>query len=64
MRIVHDTVVQKVQVPDELLVKCPEPDLTNAQTNGDLEQAAGEAIISLQNCNADKQKIREWESKE
>lgn len=57
---VEKIVVEKVQVPAELLKDCPEPDLDSLNTTGDLERVAGEAILSLQECNKDKERIREW----
>lgn len=53
-------VIEKVQAPDELLRQCRTPDLEVLETTGDLEQALGEAVVSLQTCNQDKERIKEW----
>lgn len=60
---VEKLVVEKVQAPDELLADCPEPNLDTLETNRDLELALGEAIVSLQDCNADKAQLREWQTR-
>ena len=49
-----------VEVPEELLRQCPSPDLDSVKTNGDLEQALGEAIVAIETCNDDKVRIKEW----
>ncbi len=56
------TVVEKVRAPEALLEACHVPDLVTLETNKDLETALGEAIISLESCNEDKEAIREWEA--
>jgi len=56
------TVVEKVYAPEALLEPCYIPDLVAVETNKDLETVAGEAIVSLEACNEDKEAIREWEA--
>jgi len=56
------TVFEKVDIPDELLEPCPEPDLSELKTNKDLEIAAIEAVASLASCNEDKADIKAWET--
>ena len=58
------TVIEKVKVPAELTQKCVEPDLDSLETTGDIEDALGEAIISLEACNKDKARIEEWQGEE
>ena len=58
------TVVEKVQAPEALLEACPVPDLVTLNTNKDLETALGEAIISLETCNEDKERIKIWQGEE
>ena len=58
------TIVEKVQAPDALLEACPIPDLVALETNKDLETALGEAVISLESCNEDKERIRIWQGGE
>ncbi len=58
------TVIEKVQTPDALLEACTVPDLATLQTNKDLETALGEAIVSLDSCNEDKEGIRIWQGEE
>lgn len=58
-----EIVVEKVQVPAELLAFCEEPDLDAVETTGDLERVAVDAVASLASCNVDKAKIREWQSR-
>ena len=58
------TVVEKVQAPEALLEACPVPDLVALDTNKDLETALGEAVVSLQTCNEDKESIRIWQGEE
>lgn len=57
---VEKVVIEKVEVPDELLNPCPEPDLAALTTTGDLERVAAEAIVALTFCNKDKERIKEW----
>lgn len=65
IRVPYETIViEKVRVPEELLRECFEPDLDSLETNGDLEEALGEAVISLQTCSEDKVQIREWQESE
>jgi len=59
--VVTETVIEKVQVPAELLEPCPEPDLDEVKTTGDLEGVAIQALTSLSLCNQDKVRIREWQ---
>ena len=59
--VVTETVIEKVQVPAELLEPCPEPGLDAIKTTGDLERVAVEALGSLSLCNQDKVRIREWQ---
>ena len=54
------TVVEKVHAPEALLEPCVVPDLVALETNKDLETALGEAVVSLETCNEDKERIREW----
>lgn len=61
--IITETVVEKVQVPAELLEPCPEPDLDSLETAGDLERVAIEAVAAARCGNEDKAKIREWQSR-
>ena len=62
MRIpVTTTVIEKITTPEALLELCPEPNLDNLETNGDIEQALGESIVSLEACNTDKERIRAWQ---
>jgi hypothetical protein len=56
------TVVEKVQVPEQLLDECEVPQLDDVETTGDLERVAIDAIVSLTFCNEDKAAIREWQS--
>ncbi len=58
------TVVEKIQTPEALLETCPVPDLAALETNKDLETALGEAIVSLDSCNEDKEGIRIWQGEE
>ncbi len=58
------TVVEKVQAPEALLEACPIPDLAALDTNKDLETALGEAVVSLDSCNEDKESIRIWQREE
>lgn len=60
---ITETVYEKVQVPEELLAFCTEPDLDQIKTTGDLERVAVDAVASLAACNVDKAKIREWQSR-
>lgn len=60
---ITETVVEKVQVPAELLAFCEEPELAGVETTGDLERVAIDAVASLASCNVDKAKIREWQSR-
>lgn len=59
-RTITETVYEKVEVPAELLRECSEPELDDVETTGDLEQAFGEALISLASCNQDKARIKAW----
>ena len=61
---VETTVIEKVQVPAELVQRCPEPDLDSLTTTGDIEDALGEAIVSLQTCNQDKERIAAWQEED
>lgn len=62
MRIpVTTTAIEKITTPEGLLEPCPEPNLDSLETNGDIEQALGEAILSLEACNTDKAAIRAWQ---
>lgn len=56
------TVVEKVQAPEALLEPCLVPDLVALETNKDLETALGEAIVSLETCNKDKERIKDWQA--
>jgi len=56
------TIVEKVYAPEALLEPCAVPDLVALETNKDIETALGEAIVSLETCNKDKERIREWEA--
>lgn len=58
------TVVEKVEVPAELLEPCPEPNLDDIQTTGDLERVAQEALSAATCGNADKKAISEWQEAE
>jgi hypothetical protein len=65
IRIPYETIViEKVQTPAGLLRECPRPSLVSLETNGDLEAALGEALISLSACNTDKERIRAWQESE
>lgn len=57
------TVVEKVEVPPELLEPCELPDLDNVTTTGHLEAAAIAALAAAKCGNEDKAAIREWQSK-
>lgn len=56
-----ETVIEKVQVPAELLEPCKRADLDTLETTGDLERVALEAITYLEACDQDKTRIREWQ---
>lgn len=56
------TVVEKVEVPPELLEPCELPNLDNVTTTGNLEAVAIEALAAAKCGNEDKAKIREWQS--
>lgn len=58
------TVVEKVNVPSNLLEPCPLPELDAVQTTGDLEQVAIEAIAAAKCGNEDKDAIRTWQEEE
>lgn len=58
------TVVEKVQVPTNLLEPCSLPDLASITTTGDLERVAQEALSAAACGNADKQAVREWQKEE
>lgn len=58
------TVVEKVQVPDQLLAPCPEPDLSIVETTADVERVAIEGVSAAACGNADKEAIREWQAEE
>ena len=58
------TVIEKVRTPEELLRQSRTPDLDSLKTNGDLETRLGEALISLETCNKDKARIKEWQEAE
>ena len=58
------TVIEKVQAPATLLEACSVPDLATLETNKALETALGEAIVSLDSCNEDKEGIRIWQGEE
>lgn len=59
---ITETVVEKVQVPANLLEPCPMPDLASINTTGDLERVAQDALSAAACGNADKAAIREWQS--
>ena len=59
---VTETVVEKVNVPSELLEPCEEPSLDQLETTGDLERVALEAIAAARCSNEDKAAIRKWQS--
>jgi len=61
---VTKTVVEKVQVPANLLEPCELPELDDVQTTGDLERVAQEALAAAACGNADKSAIREWQEEE
>lgn len=54
-------VIEKVKTPEALLVPCVRPNLDRLETTGDLEQALGEAIVSIEACNGDKERIKAWQ---
>lgn len=60
--VLTETIVEKVQVPAELLEPCAEPDLDSLRTTGDLERVALAAVAAAACGNADKAAIREWQS--
>lgn len=62
--VVTKTVVEKVQVPTNLLEPCSLPELASITTTGDLERVAQEALSAAACGNADKQAIREWQAEE
>ena len=63
IRIPYETIViEKVQVPAELLKPCALPDLDAVRTTGDLERVALAALAAARCGNADKAAIREWQS--
>jgi hypothetical protein len=62
--VVTETVVEKVQVPTQLLEPCKPPDLASINTTGDLERVAQDALAATACGNADKQAIREWQKEE
>lgn len=55
------TVIEKVQVPEELLRRCRSPNLDALDTTGDIESVAIGALASLATCNEDKERIRTWQ---
>lgn len=59
---VTETVVEKVEVPSNLLEPCELPDLASVTTTGDLERVAQDALSAAACGNADKAAIREWQS--
>lgn len=62
--VLTKTVVEKVQVPAELLEPCSEPNLDPITTTGDLERVALEGIASTRCGNDDKAAIKEWQEAE
>jgi len=58
------TVIEKVNVPAELLEPCKRPDLDTIKTTGDLERVALEGIAAVRCGNEDKAAIREWQAGE
>ena len=65
IRVPYETIViEKVQVPSELLEPCPEPVLDTLSTSGDLERVALEGVAAARCGNADKAAIREWSARE
>ena len=57
------TIVEKVNVPSNLLEPCKVPELDDVETTGDLERVAQEALAASACGNEDKAAIREWQSK-
>ena len=58
------TVIEKVEVPAELLEPCMLPELDGVETTGDLEKIAQDALAAARCGNADKAAIREWQTEE
>jgi hypothetical protein len=53
-------VVERVQVPAQLLEPCEIPSLDDLETTGDIEAAAIEALQAARCGNEDKAAIAEW----
>lgn len=58
------TVIEKVEVPSNLLEPCALPELDGVETTGDLETIAQESLAAAACGNADKAAIREWQAEE
>lgn len=58
--VTTNTVVERVQVPSNLLEPCELPELDEVETTGDLERVAQEALAAATCGNDDKAAIREW----
>lgn len=61
---IEKTVIEKVRVPEALLRDCGTPDLDSLYTTGDLEREFGKALVALETCNQDKERIRSWQQEE
>jgi hypothetical protein len=51
--------VEKERVPQSLLVRCPEPQLSG-DTNGELYEFTQELRLRLKNCNKQLEEIEKW----
>ena len=60
--ILTNTVIEKVNVPSNLLEPCEVPELDDVETTGDLERVALEAISAAACGNKDKAAVRQWQS--
>jgi hypothetical protein len=61
--VLTKTVIEKVNVPSNLLEPCALPELDDVETSGDLEAVALEALAAARCGNEDKAAVREWQSK-
>ena len=59
--VVTKTIIEKVNVPSNLLEPCELPELDGVQTTGDLEAVAIEAIAATRCGNEDKARIKSWQ---